>query len=526
MLCSFTPKEEKMVVIEILVALLLCAVGLAWLARRWRVPYPIMLTLGGIALSLVPHMPKLPLDPNLVLVVFLPPVLYPAALLTSWRDFSRAIRPISLLAIGLVIATTLIVGATLKWLVPDIPWAAALAFGAIVSPPDAVAATAILGTMKLSRRTVTILEGESLVNDATGLVLYKFAVAATLSGAFSIAQASGQFVLVAAGGLVVGISVGYAYVLLHKHLHDSLIEIMLSLTLPYTAYLLAETIHVSGVLAVVAAGLIRARHAPEVFSPQSRLLGRSVWQLIVFVLNSLIFILIGLQLPEILQALGNRSLSQLVGLGVAVSLVAMAVRLAWVFPSAYIPRFLSRRIRDREPKPPWQMITIIGWCGMRGIVSLAAALALPSTFPHRDLIIFLTFCVIVATLVFQGLTMPPIIRLLKIGADWTSHDEERNARTKVLQAALRQFDTCSRDHPTAQATADLVREEYRQRIESLHPIRLAFAEPAESLSHLRLALVSAQRTELVRLWRAREIGDETLHEIEHELDLEEARLRH
>ncbi len=515
-----------MLLVELVVALLLCAVGLAWLAARWRIPYPIVLTLGGVGLSLIPHLPKLPLDPNLVLVIFLPPVLYPAALLTSWRDFSRAIRPISLLAIGLVIATTLIVGVALKWLVPDIPWAAAFAFGAIISPPDAVAATAILGTMKLSRRTVTILEGESLVNDATGLVLYKFAVATALSGTFSIASASGQFILVAVGGVLIGMLAGYLFVLLHKHLHDALIEIMLSLTLPYTAYLLAETLHVSGVLAVVAAGLVRARHAPEVFSPQTRLLGRSVWQLVVFVMNSLIFIMIGLQLPEILAALGNRSLPQLLGFGLVVSLVAMAVRLAWVYPSAYIPRWLSRHIREKEAKPPWQMVTLIGWCGMRGIVSLAAALALPPEFPFRDLIIFLTFCVIVATLVVQGLTMPPLIRALKIGADWKSQEEERSARTKVLQAALSQFDTCAVDHPTAKVTSDLVREEYKQRIESLHPTRLAFHDQPDSLQHLHLALVAAQRKELIRLWRTREIGDETLHEIEHELDLEEARLRH
>ena len=519
-------RRDKMLFIELIVAVLLCAVGLTWLARRWHIPYPIVLTLGGIALSLVPHLPKRTLDPNLILVLFLPPILYPAALMTSWRDFSRALRPISFLAIGLVIATTLIVGVALKWLAPDMPWAAAFAFGAIISPPDAVAATAILGTMKLSRRTVTILEGESLVNDATGLVLYKFAVAAALSGTFSIAGASGQFVLVAVGGVLVGMMIGYAYVLLHRRLHDSLIEIMLSLTLPYTAYLFAETVHVSGVLAVVAAGLLRARHAPEVFSPQNRLLGRSVWQLVVFVMNCLIFILIGLQLPEILLALGNRSLTQLLGWGLVVSLVAMAVRLAWVFPSAYIPRWLSSRIRDAEPKPGWQMVTLIGWCGMRGIVSLAAALALPAEFPYRDLIIFLTFCVIVATLVVQGLTMPPLIRFLKIGADWKSHAEERGARIKVLQAALREFDSCSRDNPTAQATAELVREEYRQRIESLHPTRLAFNDHSDSLNHLHLALVAAQRKELIRLWRAQEIGDETLHEIEHELDLEQTRLQH
>ncbi len=514
-----------MLLVELIVALLLCAVGLAWLARRWRIPYPILLTLGGIALSFVPALPKIPIDPNLILVIFLPPILYPAAVLTSWRDFSRAIRPISLLAIGLVLATTLVVGLALKLLVPDIPWAAAFAFGAIISPPDAVAATAILGTMKLSRRTVAILEGESLVNDATGLVLYKFAVAATLSGTFSAAAAAGQFVLVASGGILVGMAAGYIFVMLHRRLHDPLIEIMLSLTLPYTGYLLAETAHVSGVLAVVAAGLVRARHAPEVFSPETRLLGRSVWNLVVFLLNSLIFILIGLQLPQILKALGSQSLAQLLWWGAIVSLAAMTVRMLWVFPSAFVPRWLSRRIRAGEARPPWQTVTVIGWCGMRGIVSLAAALALPTDFPYRDLIIFLTFCVIVATLILQGLTLPALIRALGIGADWNAYDEERKARGQVLQAALREFDTCSKEHPTSQTTADLVREEYRQRIESLHPTRLAFEAQPESLQQLRLALVAAERKELIRLWRAQEIGDEALHEIEHELDLEETLLR-
>lgn len=521
-----------MLLVNLIIALMLCAVGLAWLALRLRIPYPIALTLGGVALSFVPALPKLPLDPNLILVIFLPPILYPAALLTSWRDFSRAIRPISFLAIGLVIATTLIVGVALKFLIPDIPWAAAFAFGAIISPPDAVAATAILGRIKLSRRTVTILEGESLVNDATGLVLYKFAVAAALSGVFSPLIATGQFILVALGGIIIGAAIGYLFVILHRHLHDALIEIMLSLTLPYTAYLLAETLHVSGVLAVVAAGLLRARHAPEVFSSETRLLGRSVWNLIVFVLNCLIFIMIGLQLPQILSALSQYSWQDLLWWGCAISGVAMVIRMVWVFPSAYIPRLISKRIRGREDRPPWQLVTLIGWCGMRGIVSLAAALALPiggsgiAAFPYRDLIIFLTFCTIVATLVIQGLTMPPLIRWLKIGGDWRTYDEERKARAQITQAALRTFDEYAKEHSIPQTSAERLREEYQQRLESLHPTRLAMTEQQDTLNHLRLVLLRAQRKELIHQWKLQEIGDETLHEIEHELDLEEQRLRH
>ncbi|MEO6022050.1 MAG: Na+/H+ antiporter [Burkholderiales bacterium] len=518
--------------VNLIIALMLCGVGLAWLALRLRIPYPIALTLGGIALGFAPGLPKLPLDPNLILVIFLPPILYPAALLTSWRDFSRAIRPISFLAIGLVITTTLLVGIALKFLVPDIPWAVAFTFGAIISPPDAVAATAILGRMKLSRRTVTILEGESLVNDATGLVLYKFAVAAALSGAFSPIAATGQFIGVALGGIIIGAAIGYLFVVLHRQLHDALIEIMLSLTLPYTAYLLAETLHVSGVLAVVAAGLLRARHAPEVFSAETRLLGRSVWNLIVFVLNCVIFIMIGLQLPSILSALGHYSWQDLLWWGCAISIVAMAIRMVWVFPSAYIPRLLSKRIRNREDRPPWQLVTLIGWCGMRGIVSLAAALALPvagadsTAFPYRDLIIFLTFCTIVATLVLQGLTMPPLIRWLKIGGDWRTYDEERKARAQIAQAALRTFDEYTQEHSIPHTSVERLREEYQQRLESLHPTRLLQTTQQDTLHHLRLVLIGAQRKELIKQWKLQKIGDETLHEIEHELDLEEQRLRH
>jgi len=291
-----------MLVVELLVALFAAAVVLAWLARRVRVPYPIALVLGGGALALVPGLPRLPVDPNLILVIVLPPVLYQAALLTSWRDFRANLGTISLLAVGLVVATTVAVAATLKWLVPEVPWAAAFALGAIVSPPDAVAATAVLSRLNMPRRIVTILEGESLVNDASGLVLYRLAVAAVLTGAFSITQATVQFVLIAAGGIVVGVALGRLFVAIHRQLGDTLVEIVLSLVLPYAAYLIAETAHVSGVLAVVAAGLVRGRYAREAFSPEARIVAQSVWTVVVFLMNCFVFILIGLQIGAIREA--------------------------------------------------------------------------------------------------------------------------------------------------------------------------------------------------------------------------------
>src|SRR3954464_15919285 len=331
-----------MPLIEVLLFLLLCAMALGWLARRAGLPYPIALVIGGGVLGFVPHLPQLQFDPQYLLVIVLPPILYQAALLTSWRDFKANLRPISLLAIGLVVVTTQAVGAALKLLVPDIPWAAAFAFGAIVSPPDAVAATAILSKLNMPRRIVTMLEGESLVNDASGLVLYKFAVAAALSGAFSLFDASVQFVLVAIGGVAIRMLLAGLFVALHRFLGDPFIEVLLSLSVPYLAYVAAESVHVSGVLAVVAAGLLRGRYSPSMVSAEMRILARSAWNLLVFMLNSLIFILIGLQLSGIVARLEGFTGGELAAAALAVSMMAILVRFGWVYFAEYLPAWLGR----------------------------------------------------------------------------------------------------------------------------------------------------------------------------------------
>ncbi len=519
-----------MLILKTLVLLVACAVVLGWLARHFNVAYPIVLVLGGIALGFVPKLPDFPLDPNLILVVVLPPILYQAARSTSWRDFRANFQPISMLAVGLVAATTVAVAATAKWLVPDLPWAAAFVLGAIVSPPDAAAATAILGRLKLPRRIVAILEGESLVNDASALVLYKFAVAAVVTGAFSLAEATLQFVVVAVGGVAVGIVMGWLFVLIHTHLKDALAEIMLSVLLPYSAYLIAEALPVSGVLAVVAAGLVRGRHAPEIFEPETRLLGHSVWNLIVFLMNALIFILIGWQLQDILSRLEAYSVLQLAWYSVAVSTAAIAVRMLWVFPGAHLPPLLSRWIHGREKPPPWQQVTLVGWCGMRGIVSLAAALALPLTtdaltpFPGRDLIIFLTFVVIVVTLVIQGLTLTPLIRALKIGGDWDTLSEERTARSALLDAALARIGRLEQEGSTPQEVIEHVRTDYATRRAQTDPSSLVVPSSEDPMRCARLAAIDAQRARLIELWRSDTIGDQVLHDIERELDLEQTRL--
>src|SRR6266699_336699 len=356
-----------MALLQVVLFLMMCAVALGWVARHFKFPYPIALVIGGGALGFVPRLPQLQFDPQFLLVLVLPPILYQAALLTSWHEFKANIRPIGLLAIGLVIATTLAVGATLKLLIPDIPWSAAFVLGAIVSPPDVAAATAILSRLNIPRNVVTVLEGESLVNDASGLVIYKFAVAAVLTGVFALWQESLEFVGVAVGGVVIGFVMGRLFVFIHRYLGDAFIEVLTTLAVPYVTYIFAESLHVSGVLAVVAAGIVRGRYSPEIVSAEMRIIARSVWNLLVFLLNSLIFILIGVQLSAIVARLTDYSVGELFFYGTFVSAVAIFVRFAWVYPATYLPLVLRAMLGEQVAPPREGEVFIMGWCGMRGI---------------------------------------------------------------------------------------------------------------------------------------------------------------
>jgi CPA1 family monovalent cation:H+ antiporter len=510
--------------LEIVIFLLLCAVALGWLSRRAGLPYPIALVIGGGALGFIPRLPQLEFDPGFLLVLVLPPILYQAALLTSWRDFKANLRPIGLLAIGLVIATTLAVGTALKFLIPDIPWAVAFAFGAIVSPPDAVAATAILSRINMPRRIVTVLEGESLVNDASGLVLYKFAVAAVLSGVFSLFEASVQFVLVSIGGVAVGMLLAGFFVFIHRYLGDPFIEVLLSLAVPYLAYVAAESVHVSGVLAVVAAGLLRGRYSPRMVSAEMRILARSAWNLLVFMLNSLIFILIGLQLSYIVSRLEGYTASELAADALAITAVAIVVRFAWVYFAEYLPTWLGRIVGGETSPPLSGEAFIVGWCGMRGIVSLAAAAALPIEIPYRDLLIFLTFVVIFVTLVVQGLTLAPLIRRVKLGTDHSNRDEERLARMAIGKAALSAVDRAAKEGNALPEVAERIRAELGERMAAASPLAQLSDSSHAHATRLRLTAVRAAREELIRLWQQGAISDEVLHHIEEELDYEESRL--
>src|SRR6266700_1677471 len=498
-----------MALLQVILFLLLCAVALGWVARHFQFPYPIALVIGGGALGFVPRLPQLQFDPQFLLVLVLPPILYQAALLTSWRDFKANIRPIGLLAIGLVIVTTLAVGATLKFLIPDIPWSAAFVLGAIVSPPDAVAATAILSRLNIPRRVVTVLEGESLVNDATGLVIYKFAVAAVLTGAFSLWQASLEFVGVAVGGVVVGVLMARLFVFIHRYLGDAFIEVLTTLAVPYVAYILAESLHLSGVLAVAAAGLVRGRYAPEIVSAEMRIIARSVWNLLVFLLSSLIFILYG----------------------TFVSVVAVIVRFAWVYPATYLSLMFRASLGQFVAPPVEGEVFIMAWCGMRGIVSLAAALALPPTladgnaFPERDLIVFLTFVVIAVTLVVQGLSLKPLIRRLRVGRDWSLQEEQQRAKMALGKAAIAAIDAVAAKDEVPNELAERIRAEFAEKITLSVPGGLMLSHSgADDARRLRAAAVKAERQELIRLWRENQISDEVLHYIEEDLDYQESRI--
>lgn len=526
-------------IVDIFVWLLLAVAVLALLARRLHVPYPIFFVIGGLLIGLIPGLPKVRLDPDLVFLFFLPPLLFPAALFTSWRDFRANLRPISLLAIGLVLFTT----AAVAWLAFEffhLPLAVGFVLGAIISPPDAIAATAIAERLSVPRRIVTVLEGESLVNDATALVAYRFAVAAVATGTFSPGRAGMEFLFVGIGGILVGLAVGWLVARFHRRAPDPPIEITFSLLIPFATYLSAERLGVSGVLAVVTAGLYLGRRGPEIISSQTRLQAVPVWEMVEFLLNGFVFILIGLQLPEVSRALFDHrdySINQLVWYALVISLAVILIRILWVFPASYLPRLLFKHIRKKDPYPSWRHVTVVAWTGMRGVVSLAAALALPLSirggdpFPNRDLILFLTFIVILATLVVQGLSLPLLIRWLGIKDDGSADREEREARLQANQAALARLKQMP-EHNAAKADAKRrLSIEYEDRIRQLEDTDPATAHTPRHLfsseyEHLTQETLTEERKTILQLRNRGVISDEVLRRIQRDIDLAEARLSH
>lgn len=517
--------------IETILLLLAVVTILAEVANKIKVPHPILLVLVGIVIGLIPWLPDFALEPDVVFLIFLPPVLYAAAWSTSWPDFKAARRPIGLLAFGCVIFTTCAVAWITHTFVPGFGWAEAFVLGAIVSPPDAVAATAATKGLGIPRRVITILEGESLVNDATGLIAYKYAIGAVLVGSFVLWEASLQFLWVAIAGVGVGFIVGQVFLWIHKITpNNPTTDTTLTFLAPYVSYLLAEEFHLSGVLAVVTSGLFLAWHSSEVFSQQTRLQATGTWDTVLFILNGIIFILIGLQLPMNIRNITHIPFSTLLLYGAIVSVTVIVVRIIWVFPGTYLPRII-KRIRMREPEPDLKLVSVIAWSGMRGIVSLAAALALPlmmsdtKPFPNRNLIIFLTFSVIFSTLVLQGLTLPKLIGWLGIKPDGKEEEEEHEVRTKVTASVIEHIE--ENYALLNDAVLNQIKTKYeirfqRLRRDVLHG-KLNDDQYAE-VQRIRQELLDKERSLLVGMRNKGAINLEVLRRLENELDLEETRL--
>jgi CPA1 family monovalent cation:H+ antiporter len=520
---------------ETIVLLFALVAALVVVARKLTLPYPIVLVISGLALSFVPRLPQIKLNPDIVFYFLLPLLLYPPSLYTSWRDFRRNLRAILLLAIGLVLTTMVTVALVTHTIVPAIPWAAAFALGAIVSPPDAVAATSVIKRLSVPYRIEVILEGESLVNDATALVALQFAIVAMMTGSFSVGDAAVRFVLVAAGGIAFGLLVGYIMRWVQGHLDDPPVQITLSLITPFLAYLPAERLHVSGVLATVSAGILLGWYSPLIVRARFRLQVFAFWDTVVFLLNGFVFIAIGLQLPGILRELEGESLVRLIDDALIICGVVVLVRIIWVVVVTYAPRLLSKTLRKRDPAPPWQQVALVTWAGMRGVVSLAAAFALPfalpngNPFPGRSYILFFTFCVILVTLVGQGLTLPLVIRKLGIKDDGATDEEERTARLEANKAAIAHIEKLSTRANVSSEVAARLRAEYDDRIGQLQRCveceeersgEVAAGEDQQVYQGAR----AIARQSSIDLRNKGVINGRALRRIQRDLDLAEARL--
>lgn len=517
------------------VLVLLCLVTLlAVITRRWTIPYPTVMVLTGLAVAMVPGLPHVQLTPEVVFLIFLPPLLYAAAWETPWNDFRKNLRPIVFLAIGLVLVTTFAVGLVTRWLVPEMPWAAAFALGAIVSPPDAIAATSLTRHLPMPRRIITILEGESLLNDATGLVVYRLAILAAVSGSFSWSSSFSMFFVSGCGGVLLGYVAGILVVRVHRLLDDPVIETMMSLLTPYAVYLPCEWLHISGVLAVVTTGLYVQKRSQWLLSSATRLHARSVWESVLFVLNGLTFIFIGLGLRDVMESINKEPWWWNLSIAAIVVAVTILVRLAWILPTAFAPKWLLSQGEESEAPMPWSYLWVIGWTGMRGVVSLAAALALPIDFPNRALILFVVFCVILGTLVLQSLSLPWMIRKLKLGTTGRSMlEQEMDARLWMLAAANTYLERTAGNEQADGQDVQYLRdyfETHANRVLANLELELEHID-SDKLQRtpmcrgLHLGALKAQRDRVLELEDSGIIEKELTMQLCREIDLEETRLR-
>ena len=523
--------------IALVILLLFGVVFLGVLSNRYKFPISIALVLSGLAISLVPGLPLIELNPSIVFLIFLPPMLYSAAWQTSWHDFKTYRRAISLAAIGLVLLSTSIVAIVAHAIIPDISWPLSFLLGAIISPPDAIAATSVTRGLGLDPRLTSILEGESLVNDASGLIAYKYALTAIMAGNFILWQAGLNFVWVVFAGIAIGLAVGFLMYLIHKNfICDPVIEVTLTFLTPFASYLVAEHFEVSGVLAVVSTGLYLSFRSGEIFSNESRIMAYAVWDVVTFILNGLIFILIGLQLRNVRAGIQDYSRGELIWYGLIISLVVILVRFIWIIPSSIFP-FMMKRI-NKKVNFSKRNLVVFAWAGMRGVVSMAAALALPimlpngTAFPHRNLIIYITFFVILTTLVVLGFTLPWIIKKLKI-EPYSIAAEEYEVRTRVVSNAIAHI-----EENLSLLNGELlnnIKTKYEIKFDRLQKTDLPagyFGEEKPNVanifneySKLQVDLIAVERKSLQLMHRTGEANEEIIRKIERELDLEETRLK-
>jgi len=523
----------------LILSLLFLSSMLTMLSEKLRISYPIFLVVAGLLISFIPGLPLISLQPDLVFLIFLPPLLYAAAWNTSWKDFWKYKRPIIMLATGLIIFTSASVAFTAHAMIPDFSLTLGFLLGGIISPPDAVAAASVLQNLSMPKRVLTVLEGESLINDASSLIVFRVALAAVFTGQFFFWKTTGQFFVIASMGILIGLVIANILYAAHRFLPTTgSIDTVLTIISPYIMYITAEHFHFSGVMAVVSGGLFLSFRSHEIFSYNSRIQVYSFWQTLTFLLNGLVFILIGLQLPAITKGLGQYSIPTAILYSVVISLITIIIRIIWVFPGAYLPRLLSKGIRLREKRPTWQMVFVVGWSGMRGVVSLASALAVPLTlstgekFPHRNLILFITFVVILFTLVLQGLSLPFVIRLLKVKDEETENAEEQELTVR-LRLATAALDYMQSEHGDDLGDVDAFRrlkERYERMIEITNKKLLKEEDTAAVASFLPryrrmlIEIVSVRRKEVQKLRAENIYSEELLRNKEWELDLEEARL--
>ncbi len=508
---------------ETVLLMLAVLVAVAVLARRLDTAPSILLVVAGIALALIPGLPRVALPPELVLLGILPPLIYSAGVAMSWREFRFNLRPITLLAFGLVVFTTCMVTAVAHWLL-GMPWAVAFVLGAIVAPPDAVAPLAIAKRLGLPRRIAIVLEGEGLANDATALILYRFAVAAVSTGLFSLGRAAGTFALLVVGEIGWGIVIGWLSLNLRRWARDPRVEITISLMTPYLAYGIPEQVGGSGVLATVAAGLYISWNGPLMISSATRLQGIFFWDLVIYLITGMVFLLTGMQARALIERAATTSFSEVLGAAALTTLVVIVTRFLWMFPAVYLPRWLSASLAQRDPAPPWQASFVLAFTGVRGVVSLAAALAIPFTtargelFPYRDLILYVTFGVIVFTLVVQGLALPPLVRWLGLASTRSQEREgeqaaELAARLGANAAAHERLEQLTNERNPSDGVLEVLRARHATR-----------SKPTALGADLRLELIAVERRHVFQLLRDGKITDESRRRIERELDLEEATL--